>query len=247
MTEELLRRFHHITTSTLSHLLALFLHPRADFPPGGTSLVVIRGLNKLIDIDFPRVIFGRNNKTEQQKWQAGRRYAILGSLGAALHKLAVVNNMAILVLTGCASRQRAGSGLGAAIVPAIGGTEWDTGICDRLVIFRDFGGRFVGVQKCQGRSLISREEAGEIGCIVGFDIAGDGSLQERRPPGHRSDRVEPLLVTPVPDPARSKKRTYEEIADSDDDDADEYGWVEMDEDTLTAEGPGDEQTQPENG
>ncbi|KAK6391396.1 hypothetical protein LTR65_004560 [Meristemomyces frigidus] len=228
----LLKGFHHIAAPTLTHLLALILHPRSSFPPDRASLMVIDGINTLIDLDYPRFPFAGSTKTEQQKWQTGRRYAVLGSLVSALNKLAVLNNVAIIVTTGCASRMRTESGLGSALVPGVGGGEWDGGVWTRLVVFRDFGGRLVGLQKCQGRSLISREEVGEVGRIVGFDITEYGTLRERT----TKKGAEQALTKTVRSPVRPRKRTYDEVADSDGEDADEYGWAEMDEDALVRGG-----------
>ena len=207
--------------------------------------MIIRGLHPLVDLDYPRFTIKNSNKTEQQKWQTGRRYAVLRSLVAALTKMAVINNLAVVVVNGCVSRQRFDSGLGAALVPGIGGAEWDAGIWSRMVVFRDFGGRFVGVQKCQGRSLISREEVGEVGRIVGFEIAEDGSLRERLSNAQSGPGSGQPVPKAVRSPVKPRKRAYDEIANSDGEDADEYGWVEIDEDTLAAEGVGEEQVPAE--
>jgi len=227
--EDCLKRFHHIVVPTLSHLLASILHPRDSFPAEGTSLLVIEGLNTLIDLDYPRFPFAGSAKTEQQRWQAGRRYAILGSLVSALNKLAVLNNLAVIVTTGCASRMRTDSGLGSALVPGVGGGEWDAGVWGRLVVFRDFGGRFVGLQKCQGRSLISREEVGEVGRVVSFEISRDGRVGEKGI-GVTGDQVVPKTMR---SPVKPRKRTFDEVADSEGEEAaDEYGWAETDEDAI---------------
>ncbi|KAK5117912.1 hypothetical protein LTR85_008686 [Meristemomyces frigidus] len=239
-TQPLLNAFHHTTAPTLSHLLALTLHPRPNFPPEGTSLLVIDGLNTLIDLNYPRFPFAGLSKTEQQKWQTGRRYAVLGSLISALNKLAVLNNIAVLVTTGCASRMRSDSGLGSALAPGVGGGEWDAGVWTRLVVFRDFGGRLIGLQKCQGRSLISREEVGEVGRVVGVEISEHGTLRERM----AKKGIEQALPLTARSPAKPRKRTYDEVADSDGEDADEYGWAERDEDALATGGLED---QEENG
>lgn len=236
-----LKNFHHLAAPTLSHLLALIMHPRPGFPPEGTSILVIDGLNTLIDLDYPRFPFAGLTKTEQQKWQTGRRYAVLGSLITALSKLATLNNTAVLVSTGCASRMRSDSGLGSALVPGVGGGEWDSGVWSRLVIFRDFGSRFVGLQKCQGRSLISREEIGEVGRIVGFEIAENGILRERMTTKD-TGQAPPTTVRSSTEP---RKRTYDEVADSDGEDGDEYGWAERDEEAL-ATGGLDEQDEVRN-
>ncbi len=240
------KKFHHVEAPTLSHLLALILHPREDSIPPKAVLLVIDGLNYLMDIDYPRYQIAASNKTEAQKWQAGRRYAVLGSIVSALSKLAVINNMAVVVTTGCATRMRHDSGLGAALVPGIGGLEWESGIWNRIVVFRDFASRLVGVQKCQGRSAISREEVGEPGHLIAFEFGPTGSALERM----MQKGAGITLVQPVKSkasPAKPRKRAIDEIADSEGEDMDEYGWADADDGAFTGDGPavdGDTSTAP---
>ncbi|KAH9842074.1 recA bacterial DNA recombination protein [Teratosphaeria destructans] len=236
--EDCLKRFHYASLPTLSHLLAMILHPRPGFPPSDTSLVVIEGVNTLFDLDYPRAAILGANRSEQQRWQSSRRYAVLGSLVSGLNKLAVLNDLAVIVTTGCASRMRTDSGMGSALVPGVGGVEWDSGIWTRLVVFRDFGGRLVGLQKCQGRSLIPREEIGEVGKIIGFAIGKDGALQDRQ-----AQDVLPsssVMAQLVRSPVKARKRTFDEVADSEDEDVDEYGWADADEDALAGGALADE-------
>lgn len=170
---------------TVAHLLALTLHTPESFPPRNTALVVIDGLHAIFDVAYPRYRpGGYSNKNDASKWAAGRRYSVLGSLIAALKKMAALHDMAIIVTTGCATRVRTGSGLGAALVPGVGGVEWDSGITNRLVIFRDLaprkerqsqrynGGtatcaRFIGLQKVNG---LSCGDDGDIGHLIAFKI-----------------------------------------------------------------------------
>jgi len=223
---------------TLSHLLALVLYSQSDFPRSGTTLMIIRDINTLIDLDYPRILFASSGKTPQQKWQAGRRWTILGTLVAGLNKIAVLNTLAIAVTTGCASRTRMDSGLGSALVPGLGGAEWDAGIWNKVVVFRDFGCRFVGVQKCQSRSLISREEIGEPGKVVGFEITHDGVVKQQGPAG--GSVLEEARRRVSRSPAKLRKRAFDEVADSEGEEADEYGWAETDEDAFTADAAGEE-------
>ncbi|KAF7192662.1 DNA repair protein rhp55 [Pseudocercospora fuligena] len=240
--------FHYLSVATLSHLLALILHPPPSFPPDGTTLLVVDDLNSLVDLDYPRLPFNNGNRTEQQKWQAGRRYAILGSLIKALNKLATLHNLAVIVTTGCSSRMRTDEGLMAAIGPGIGGAEWENGIWSRTVVFRDFNGRFAGVQKCQGRNLMPLDPVGDVRNPIGYEISEHGLVKERH--------VEVNLISssPLTSGAQQKttgvhaakavrKRAYEEIADSEDEDLDEYGWADNDEEVLAAESLANKQTE----
>lgn len=225
-----LQNLRHLQVSTLSHLLALILHPPSGFFAQNTALLVIDGLNILLDLDYPRAQALGSNRTEAQKWQAGRRYAVLGALSTALNKLAAMNNLAVVVTTGCAMRSRPDSGLGGALAPGIGGTEWDAGVWNRLVVFRDFVGSFVGIQKCGGKSLISREEVGEPGRLIGFELTAGGLLRERQP-GKAADGSIPAALKSSP--VKSRKRHFDEVADSEGEE-DEYGWDAGDEDVFAA-------------
>ena len=179
---------------TVAHLLALVLHAPPSFPPQNTVLMVVDGLHAIFDIAYPR---GRPNtygsKSDPAKWAAGRRYSVLGSTIAALKKLAALHDMAVLVITGCATRVRAGSGLGAVLVPGLGGAEWESGIANRLVMLRDLApaaarlskssrgsttvasARLIGLQKVHGRFF---GEDGEIGQLIAFKIEKVRSLNK---------------------------------------------------------------------
>ena len=217
------------------------MHPPSSFPPEKTSLLVIDGINILIDLDYPRFQFSQSTKTEPQKWHAGRRYAILGNIVGALNKLAVIHNMAIIVMTGCSTRMRTDYGLGASLAPGVGGAEWEVGIWSRIIVFRDFHGRFLGVQKFQGRNLTPLDPVGGVGCVVGFDLTENGMPYERRinssPGGQGLDNAPAEQPTILSSPVKSSlKRAYQEIADSDDEAGDEYPWEEADEAAIAAEG-----------
>ena len=89
------------------------------------------------------------------------------------------------------------------------------------------------MQKCQGKSLISREEVGEVGKLVSFEITDGGMVQERL--ALKSD-TKMVTLQSKHKMASAPKRSFDEIADSEDEDVDEYGWVDSDEHALAAEG-----------
>jgi hypothetical protein len=209
----------------------MILHMPPNLISEQTSLLVIDDLNILVDLDYPRQQFANSERSEQQKWQPSRRYAILGSVVSALNKLAVLNNVAVIVTTGCCTRMRPDSGLGAALGPGIAGTEWEAGTWNRLVVFRDFGGRFIGMQKSQGKSHISREEVGETGRLFACDNASNGAIQERQP-GKGADGATAALAQARISPVKPRKRAFDEIADSDGEEVDEYGWAGADDDAV---------------
>lgn len=223
--------FKRFSVPKLTHLLALILHPLPEHFAESTTLLVVDNLNILLDLDYPRAQAIGSSRTDAQKWQAGRRYAILGSLVTALNKLAAMSNLAVIVTTGCAMRSRSEKGLGGALAPGVGGAEWEAGVWSRAVVFRDFAGRFVGVQKSGGKSLISRDEIGDPGRIVGFDIdPRTGALRERQP--SKSANGEDMTSTVKPSPVKSRKRYFDEVADSEGED--EYGWDAGNDDVFTS-------------
>lgn len=233
-------QFHYLSLPTLSHLLSQIIHPPSTFPPPKTSLLVLDNLNTLLDLDFPRTGYSSATRSEPQKWQSNRRYSILGSLITSLNKLALLHDLAVIVTTGCNSKMRQGEG--AAVGPGVGGSEWEAGIHTRIVVFRDFGGRFVGVQKVNGRNLMPLDPVSDIRNVIGFEIGAGGRLREREvdltsSSSHANQEVRAGAARkavameqklPVV-PATVRKRVYDEIADSEEDeDVDEYGWAERD-------------------
>lgn len=175
--------FHYMAAPTLAHLLALFVHPPAAFPPRNTSLVVVDSLATLVDNAYPRNVDDRvaKNKTEQTRWAAGRRFAIINELIATFARFAAVHDIAMVITSQTITRIRGASR--ALLVPAIAGAEWENGVSTRLVLFRDWvrhgkandklhadklqRARFAGLVKANGVSLA---EEGGVGTVVPFTI-----------------------------------------------------------------------------
>ena len=195
MTRDGLRgHFHYMALPTLAHLLALFVHAPAAFPPQNTSLVVIDSLATLVDNAYPRNIDDRmaRNKTEQSRWAAGRRFAIINELIATFTKFAAVHDIALLVTSQTITRIRGASR--ALLVPAMAGIEWENGISTRLVLFRDWirlgkasdnldadklqKARFVGLVKANGVSLA---DEGGVGDVVPFTIENVSRMHHLQP------------------------------------------------------------------
>lgn len=239
-----LSSFHQSAKHTLPHLLTLLLHPPPIFPPAGTRLLVLTNLHTLLETSNPRnTSFSPATKPDIQKWAASRRYALLGSIVSALNRLAASHGLAVLVTTGCATRMRSEFGAPGAplgLVPGVGGSEWESGIWARAAVLRDFGGRFVGVSKARGAAIAAG--AAGLGTVVGFEI-GEGGMavaDVRRQQDHIANDNARKAVTLSP--VRGRKRALEEVADSDDDEADEYGgWAGLEEDALAGvDGVGDD-------
>lgn len=188
-SDELHGRLHYFAAPTLAHVLALFIHPPASFPPQNTSLIVVESLATLVDNAYPRNVDDRaaKTKTDQSRWAAGRRYAIINELISTFTRFAALHDIALLVTSQMITRIRGGSR--ALLVPAISGMEWENGISTRLVLFRDWArqgkakdradaerlhrARFAGLIKANGVSLV---EEGGVGNVVPFTIEEVGRL-----------------------------------------------------------------------
>jgi hypothetical protein len=105
----------------------------------------------------------------------------MNELIATLTKIAAMHDIALLVTSQTITRIRGGSR--ALLVPAISGTEWESGVSTRLVLFRDWVSgqgkwgkqdiallektRFAGVLKANG--LLLADEGG-VGHVVPFAV-----------------------------------------------------------------------------
>ena len=185
-TEQMLqKRFFHYTAPTLPHLLALFLHPTQSFPPPNTALIVIDSTSSLFDLAFHRTstYVASSTKSNQEKWAASRRSAIMGDLISKIGRMASLYDIAILLTCQTTTRLRSGIGLGALLLPAMSGVEWDNGIATQLVLFRDWPPndvvklgvekerweklRYAGVIKING--VLTTEE-GRIDTVIPFSV-----------------------------------------------------------------------------
>jgi hypothetical protein len=180
---DLRSRFKHYAVPTLPHLIALLLHPPPNFPPPDTSLIVIDSMSTLIENAYQKshdVLPVK--KTDAKKWAAGRKYAVMSEMVSRLGRTAAINNLAVLLTSQTITRIR--SGLGALLLPAISGTEWENGISTQLVLFRDWppkrntqitaedaevwkGLRYVGVIKVQG---VLAADQGRFETVIPFSI-----------------------------------------------------------------------------
>jgi hypothetical protein len=191
--DELRSHFHYIAPSSLAHLIALFVHAPATFPPQNTSLVVVDSLATLVDNAYPRNTDDRmaKNKTDQARWAVGRRFAIVNEMIATFTRFAALHDIALLVTSQTITRIRGASR--ALLVPAISGVEWENGVSTRLVLFRDWvrrgkardaaesdrlrRARFAGLVKANGVALA---EEGGVGNVVPFTIEKVSQSTARR-------------------------------------------------------------------
>ncbi|KAF2748615.1 P-loop containing nucleoside triphosphate hydrolase protein [Sporormia fimetaria CBS 119925] len=186
-------RFHRFATPTLAHLLALFLHSPASFPRPNTSLIIIDSLSTLIDDAYPKSVepWGVRKKSDDAKWAAKRKIAVIDELISALARVASMHDIALLIACQTITRMR--DGARALLVPAISSAAWEKSISTRLVFFRDWAPaqskcidveehrlrktRFVGVVKRDGVTL--PDESG-VGDVVPFAIENVSQSTTRR-------------------------------------------------------------------
>ncbi|KAK3949443.1 P-loop containing nucleoside triphosphate hydrolase protein [Pseudoneurospora amorphoporcata] len=219
----------HYTCPSLPHSIALLCRPTPSCIPQNTSLIVVDSLSALVNHTFPRtpeqnkVLDSKGNKVPSL---SARRLQVLQYIIGALQKLAATRDIAIVILTQCATKMMQAE-RGATLVPAINASVWEQGISTRLVLYRNLafsdakvqGLRLVGVQKLNGKA----SEA-PVDTICAFDIEESGLVTVEY------DFSEPLpnhLSTPST--KRKLGDTTLEIADSDDED---YGWQDEDDEAV---------------
>lgn len=150
----------------------------------------------------------------------------------SLQKLAATRDLAVVVLTQCATKMQAERG--ATLIPAINATVWEQGVSTRLVLFRDWaqdgdetrGLHFVETQKLNGKAstsldLVCAFRVEEV-CTLGssFILAAD-MLQGGLVSVDYNNTQPSRALSATPAQKRKLGETDFEIADSEDE---EYGW-----------------------
>ncbi|CCG80944.1 protein of unknown function [Taphrina deformans PYCC 5710] len=147
-----------LTTLTLSSLLSLLLHSkvsggRSSAVPEDTALLVIDDLTTIYNAAFPP----DNHKDTNTKKQR-----ILSILADCLTRLAITENIAVLVLSKLTSKITRG---GPAQLESPFGDVWSSHCTSRVVLYRDFYAkklslldddeiRWVAVQKAANRNIL---------------------------------------------------------------------------------------------
>lgn len=173
-SDDLLGDFHHFTTPTLAHLLALLTHESQSFPPKGTGLIVVDNISTLFAAAFPNNGFAKKRipdklKRDADQWASSRKLAFMGDFVSKLGKLATTNNIAVLFTSQTATRIRADTG--ATLNPAISGTAWDSGISARIVLFRDW---FFHSAEVPGKNLEYVPEVRFAGVLKASGVSYEG-------------------------------------------------------------------------
>jgi hypothetical protein len=107
----------------------------------------------------------------------------MGDLISKIGRMAALHDIAVLLTCQTTTRLRSGIGLGALLLPAMSGVEWDNGIATHLVLFRDWPPndvvklrekkerweklRYAGVIKING--VLTAEE-GRIDTVIPFSV-----------------------------------------------------------------------------
>ncbi|KAK3939772.1 P-loop containing nucleoside triphosphate hydrolase protein [Diplogelasinospora grovesii] len=220
--------FTHYTCPSLPHFIALLCQPTEFVIAAETCLVIIDSLSALVNHAFPRMPEPRNvngNKGGNKGSSlAERRHQVLRHIIDGLQKLASSHNVAVVVLTQCATKMQSAD-RGATLIPAINASGWGQGIHTRLVLFRDWiipdgaGARslhLVGIQKHCGE-----ENDAFFNKAYAFDITSGGLVAVD------CDSNQQTSSRPsVPAHKRKLADTDLEIAASDDDE--DYGWGDDD-------------------
>ncbi|KAH8681345.1 P-loop containing nucleoside triphosphate hydrolase protein [Xylariales sp. PMI_506] len=211
----------HFTCPSLAHFIALLCRPHPSCIPRDAALVVIDSLSALVSQTFPKVQEPRNAPKGSLSTSM-RRLQVIQSMIGSLQKLAATQDLAIIVLSHCATKMQAARG--ATLVPAINTSSWEQGIATRLVLFRDWsfkddvthGARFVGIQKLNGVNY-----APGLGAVYAFDIHTKGLI-----PAEHDTTQSSLTLSSAHRSKRKLGETGFEIADSEDEES--YGWEDED-------------------
>jgi hypothetical protein len=202
-------------------------------------LIIIDGATAIFVTAFPPLIENystTSKKNDALQWASGRRWSVIGDLVTRLGKLAALGNCAIVLLSQCSTKIRPQGG--AVLRSAISTKSWDSGINTRLLLFRDWlrhsgsapqsdqhkNVRFAALLKLNGATFNSNGKA------VAFQIKESGLHQIAA----RDPEVDPAEPLPEQRAIPILKRKREEIADSESEVEDEFGWAQED-DVLAVE------------
>ena len=194
-----LDKYIHYTCPSLPHFIALVCRPSVSCIPGDTALLVIDSLSALVNHAFPRTQdlksgFKGPNKGELRPdapvsesdvlgtSSSARRLQVLQYIIGAIQKLAATRNIAVVVLTQCATKMQADRR--ATLIPGINANSWEQGITTRLVVFRDWileDGEATSVHLIGGQKVNGKAGPELIRSICAFRIAAVRSPQPSCP------------------------------------------------------------------
>lgn len=148
-SENILSRFHHYAAPTLAHLTG-YLHLSATHPllPTSTSLLVITSLSQSLDTTYPEEelsVPGTHDEAPTPNKKEGKYlyYDAVQSLLTSLQRIAATRNIAVVILNQATLKE--GMLEGPIQVPS-----WETGVQNRLILWRVDTGRQVRVVRRDG-------------------------------------------------------------------------------------------------
>ncbi|KAI6876598.1 hypothetical protein KC338_g71 [Hortaea werneckii] len=109
---------------------------------------------------------------------------------------------------------------------------------DRMCALEAASGILESGQDSPYFETLAGDETGETGNVICFEILESGKIRAKEVEAS----AQSTGVNVLRSPAKARKRTFEEVADSEGEDVDEYGWADGDEEALP--GSGDETEAP---
>ncbi|KAK1988919.1 P-loop containing nucleoside triphosphate hydrolase protein [Colletotrichum cereale] len=224
----------HYSCPSLPHLVALLCRPTAATVPAKTALVIIDSLSALVNHAFPKASDGRRGPPQGKgPGLSAKRLQALQYITSALQKLAATRDCAVVVLSQCATRMQLERS--PTLIPSINAGIWEQGMSTRVVLFRDWvwkDGRpstvsFAGVQKLDGKAGPDMMQN-----AAAFRVEATGVV------GVHYDTSQPsVLVSNTPRAKRKLTEAGLEVPDSEEEDDEEYGWVQEDDAALPGPPP----------
>ena len=139
---------HHFSTPSLPFLLAMLCQQAANFPPPDCSLLVLDSLSNVFNAAFSKSVDDSDQTSDKKQadgarqWASKRRWALLEEISQRLQKLAVVHDMAVLIINQTATRLRHETGV--LLQSALSSQVFENCVKNRVVTYRDW---FDGVQR----------------------------------------------------------------------------------------------------
>lgn len=157
------------------------MRPPKDFPPEGTTLLIIDSISGPFPSYFQTPTELKTNLTQagitdkpQTQWLLHRKWNVTSDLGNQLMKLASANRMAVLAINQTHTKIKGHPR--ATLCPALSGGSWENSIYTRIVLYRDFPEeaddavdkkvRFAEVLKRTGKPLMLRLEENVIPFMI---------------------------------------------------------------------------------
>jgi hypothetical protein len=149
-------RFIHIRAHSLPHLLSLLTHPPPQFPPKGTSLIIIDTISAPYQSYFPNATELKSRlglkllapqqaqgsgpgpaqaQAHQLQWLLNRKWNVTSDMISKISKLAAGQNLAVILLNQTHTKIKGQPR--PTLYPALAGGSWETCVQNRIVLYRD--------------------------------------------------------------------------------------------------------------